>query len=242
MKRKKSRLGVISHVGVVLSFVIFVTFVFFIYMIVRPAVATENKKNLLNNLNARIIENSSANLISASVSIGEFPQDCAHLVGFFNRVETGNRIIARNADGEILEAKISGQDLYVRKNGDETFLRISGSEEFDAAGTGSMSGCRLLNEGTNGYTLGLVRDEKKIFEKKIIQLIEAYNTDYENLKEELNVAAGNDFRIGFTYANGTVISTEEKEISISVFIDESTILYIGRDGSREAGSLNAGIW
>jgi len=242
MKRKKSRLGVVSHVGVVLSFVIFVTFIIFIYVIIRPAVVTENKQNQLDYVKGVIIENSSANLVSASVLIGEFPETCVQLVGFFDRVETGNRVIAKNNGGEVLNAKISGQDLYVEKNGEEIFLKIYGSEEFDITETGTMSGCKYLNEGPQGYVLGLVRIEKNIFEKRIIQLIENYNNNYEDLKEELNIASGNDFRLGFAYANGTVISTEEKEVLANVFIDEVSIQYISKNAGRDAGSLNIGIW
>ena len=241
MKKKKSRLGVVSHVGVVLSFVIFVTFVIFIYMIVRPTVTTENKQNLLDYVEGVIIENSSANLVGASVLIGEFPQTCAQLVGFFDRVETGNRVIARNNKGEVLNARISGQDLYVEKNGEEIFLKIYGSEEFDITETGTMSGCRYLTEGPQGYVLGLVRTEKNVFEKRIIELIESYNNNYESLKGGLNMGS-DDFRLGFTYANGTVVSTEEKEVLGNVFINEVPIQYISKNAAREAGSLNVGIW
>ena len=242
MKKKGSRRGVVSHVGVVLSFVIFVTFIVFIYIIIKPAVATENKQNLLDNLKEVIIENSSANLVSASVLIGEFPQTCVQLVGFFNKIETGDRIVARNNEGEVLNVRISGQDLYVEKNGDEIFLKISGSEEFELTETGTMSGCRQLSEGSPGYIFGLIRTEKNVFEKKVIQLIESYNNNYESLKEELNIAAGNDFRLGFTYANGTSVSTEEKEVLANVFINEVLIQYISKDAAREPGSLSVGIW
>lgn len=241
MKRKVSRLGIVSHVGVVLSFVIFVTFIIFIYIIVKPAVGTENKQNLLNYLKEVLIEKSSANLVSASVLIGEFPETCVQLVGFFDRVETGNRVIAKNNGGEVLNARISGQDLYVEKNVGEIFLKIYGSEEFDITETGTMSGCRYLSEGTQDYVLGLIRTKKNIFEKRIIHLIESYNNNYESLKEELNIA-GNEFRLGFTYANGTVVSTEEKEVLANVFINEVPIQYISKDAAREAGSLNVGIW
>ena len=242
MKKKSCRRGVVSHVGVVLSFVIFVTFVVFIYIIIQPAVATENKQNLLDNIKEVIIENSSANLVSASIFVGEFPQTCVRLVGFLNKVETGNRIIARNKEGEVLNARISGQDLYVERNSDEIFLKIYGSGEFDITETGTMSGCNYLTEGSSGYVFGLIRTEEIVFEKGVLQLIESYNNDYESLKEELNIARGNDFSLGFTYANGTSISTQEREIWANVFINEFPIQYISKDAAREPGFLNVGIW
>ena len=234
MKRKLSRLGVVSHVGVVLSFVIFVTFIVFIYIIVKPAVGTENKQNLLNYLKEALIERASTELTSVSVLVGTGSQTCVKLSGFFNDVEISNRTIVRNKDGNVLTAKISGQDLFV-ENGDEKFLKIYGSENFSDTDLGTMPSCQL------DYTFGLIRSEKNIFEKRIIQIIESYNNNYESLKEELNIA-GNEFRLGFTYANGTSISTEEKEVLVSVFVDEFPIQYISKDAVREFGSLNVGIW
>jgi hypothetical protein len=237
VKKKVSRLGVISHVGVVLSFVIFVTFVIFIYIIIRPAIGTENKQNQLDHLKEVLIERASTELTSVSVLIDE-GNPCVQLIDFFD-IEIGNRIIVRNNAGEVLNAQISGQNLIVEGTGNEKFLKIYGSEEFNITETGTSS-CQSLLEGS-GYILGLIRTEKNIFEKRLIQMIESYNNDYESLKEELNIA-GNEFGLGFIYANRTIISTEEKEVLASVFVDESQIQYISKDAARELGSLNVGIW
>ncbi len=245
MKRKLSRLGVVSHVGVVLSFVIFVTFIIFIYIIVKPAVGTENKQNLLNHLKEVLIERASTELTSVSVLIDkENSQTCVQLRDFFDKTEIGNGVIVRNDTGEVFIAKISdsGNDLFVIRNEYEIFLKIYESEEFDPIDKGTISPCQPLSEESGGYIFGLIRSEKNIFEKRIIQMIESYNNDYESLKEELNIAAGNEFRLGFTYANGTSISTEEKEVLVSVFVDEFPIQYISNDAVRELGSLNVGIW
>ncbi len=241
MKRKVSRLGVVSHVGVVLSFVIFVTFIVFIYIIVKPAVGTENKQNLLNYLKEGLIERASTELTSVSVLIDkETPQPCVQLRDFFYKTGIGNRVIVRNDTGGAFNAKISGQDLFVEINENEIFLKIYGSEEFSNITEGTMSFCKELSEGSQGYIFGLIKSEKNIFEKRIIQMIECFNNN-ESLKEELNIA-GNEFRLGFTYANGTIIATEEKEVLVSVFVDEFPIQYISKDAARELGSLNVGIW
>ena len=243
VKRKMSCLGIVSHVGVVLSFVIFVTFILFIYMIVKPAVGTENKQNLLNYVKDVLIERSSTELRSVSVLIDtETPQTCVQLSGFFDKTGIGNRVIVRNDIGEVLNAKISGQDLFVERNGDEIFLRVYGSEEFNNITEGTISPCEQLSESSGGYMFGLIRSKKNVFEKRMIQLIESYNDNYESLKGELNIASGNEFRLDFIYANGTIISTEEKEVLVSVFVDEFQIQYISKDAVRELGSLNVGIW
>lgn len=243
VKRKMSCLGIVSHVGVVLSFVIFVTFILFIYMIVKPAVGTENKQNLLNYIKDVLIERFSTELTSVSVLIDkENPQICVQFGGFVDKTGIGNRVIVRNDAGEVLNAKISGSDLFVQRNGDEIFLRVYGSEEFNITETGAITPCQPLSEGSQGYIFGLIRSEKNIFEKRIIQVIKSYNDDYKSLKEELNVGSGNDFRLDFIYANKTILSTEEKEVLVSVFVDEFQIQYISKDAVRELGSLNVRIW
>ena len=235
VKRKMSCLGIVSHVGVVLSFVIFVTFILFIYIIIKPAVGIENKQNLLNHFKDVLIERSSTELTSVSVLVGTGSQTCVKLSGFFNEIEISNRTIVRNNAGEVLNAKISGQDLFI-ENGNEKFLKIYGAEEFSDTDLGTMSSCQL------DYTFGLIRSGKNIFEKRIIQVIESYNNDYESLKEELNIASGNEFRLDFIYANKTIIPTEEKEVLVDVFADEFQIQYISKDAARELGSLRVGIW
>lgn len=238
--KKKFRRGVISHVGVMLSFVIFITFIIFIYIIIKPALQTENKQKLLDYTKDVITEKSSAELTGASVLVDAgVSQTCVKLVNFLDKIKIGNRVIAKNDDGNVLDAKILGQDLFVERGG-AVFLKIYSSEEFDITETGTMTDCGQLSEGS-GYVLGLVRTEKDIFEKGIIQLFEDYNNNYGSLKEELNIPS-NEFSLGFAYANGTVISTEEKEVSVSVFADEIPVQYISRNAARELGSLNVGIW
>jgi len=241
MKKKVSRLGVVSHVGIFLSFVIFVTFIMFIYVIIKPAVGTENNQNLLNHLKNVLIENSSSELTSVSVLIDtEITDSCVRLSGFFNRAKiSSDKIIVRDDDGDVLTSKISGENLFVENIGDEIFLKIYESENFPTIELEAPS-CQLLDEGSD-YILGLIRTEKNIFEKQIIQIIESYNHDYESLKEELNIIR-NEFRLNFTYANGTDISTEKKEVSVNVFVDEFPIQYINKDAVRELGSLNVEIW
>lgn len=236
MKRKMSCLGIASHVGVVLSFVIFVTFIIFIYIIVKPAVGTENSQNLLDYLKEVLIERASAELTSVSVLVGAGPQTCVKFSGFFDKVEIENKLIVKNDVGDVLTAKISGQNLFVETTESEMFLKIYGSENFNVTDDGTMPSCKL------DYTFGLIKSEKNIFERRILQIIESYNNNYKSLKEELNLASGNEFGLDFTYANGTIISTEEKEVLVSVFVDEFPIQYISEDAVREPGSLNVRIW
>jgi hypothetical protein len=231
-----------SHVGVVLSFVIFVTFIIFLYLVVQPTIELEDKKNFQEILEGEIIEKTSADLTSVSVVVEEEDKICVQLLDFFTKTEIGNRIIVKNEDGSVLSAIISDDDesLYVPKNSGDSFIKIHESNEFNPLGDGKIEDCEELKE--DQYDLGLVKTNKQIFETKIIELINNYNTDYEALKEKLNVETGGEFGFSFTYNNGTIIGTKERDISISVYADNTPIQYISENADSNSGYLNVKVW
>src|SRR3989338_7848725 len=184
MKQKKG-----SHVGVVLSFVIFMTFIFFIYLITQPALKTERKDNSLEFLARGLTEKSSGNLTTASVTIippGP-PQDCVRLSGFFSTTGVGNKIIARDNSGNTLQSSVDVDDLLVVRNG-VTFFKVYESGEFAAAATGAINPCPQLSQGS-GYVLGLVKTDESIFQTKIVKLIENYSSNYDGLKDDLKISS-----------------------------------------------------
>src|SRR3989344_9392359 len=147
MKQKKG-----SHVGVVLSFVIFMTFIFFIYLITQPALKTERKDNSLEFLAMGLMEKVSANLTAVSVAITQSnPQDCVRLSSFFSTTDVGNKVVARDNSGNTLQSSVDVDDLLVVRNG-VTFFKVYGSEEFNTAATGQINPCQQLSQG-NGYIL-----------------------------------------------------------------------------------------
>ena len=67
MKNKRG-----SHVGIVLSFVIFVTFLAFLYTIIEPTIKIQqDKESLLNYLKIELMETFSADLTSTSITINK---------------------------------------------------------------------------------------------------------------------------------------------------------------------------
>ena len=70
MKKKMNMNKLGSHVGMIISFVIFITFIVFLYSVVKPAITTgEDKKTILSALEMQILNNISANLTSASIQV-----------------------------------------------------------------------------------------------------------------------------------------------------------------------------
>ena len=235
-----------SHVGFVLSFVIFMTFIFFIYLITSPALKTERKDTYLEYLIGSLKEKSSANLTAVSVAITQpNPQNCVRFSNFFSTTRMGNNFIVKNSAENVLQSQIDATDLLVVLGTGDKFLKVYESSEFGAAASGSINPCQQLNQG-NGYSLGLMRTSENIFETKIISLIGNYSSNYSGLRSQLKISLVNEFNFSFTYNNGTQIPIQNQNQTISrninIYAKNVPIVYTSGKAAAESGFLNVKIW
>ena len=242
MKYKIKKRG--SHVGVVISFILFILFIFFFYIIIQPAITSEGKRNLFDYLKGQATYLFSANITEVSIIISKpNPQNCVELPDFFDKINVGDRFIVRN-DSEKFTSEKSVNNLRINRDG-SLFFRVYGSEEFDI-GADTISECESLVEGSE-YTIGLVKKDKNIFETKIIEFFEDYEINYENVKKRLKIPVENEFGIDFVYANGTTISAQNEQVqaptsTVNIYVDETPIQYISRNAAKEIGTFRIRIW
>jgi len=227
-----------SHVGFVISFVLFVTFIIFMYAILSSkADLGQEKENSLNYVKAEVIERVSENLTSVSVAVNNPDSNCVGLDNFLSTTGITDRFIVRSDSGNVLGAGISGQSLQVAREGN-TFFRVYSSEEFPKITLSlSSSGCT-----NSGYTLGLIRDSKDIFESKVLELFENYTEDYEALKRDMKISSGDEFGLRFTHSDGREIKTPEKNVTINVYVERVAIQYIKTNAARESGFIDIIVW
>ena len=241
MKNKKA-----SHVGIVLSFVIFVTFLAFLYSIVEPTMKMQqDKESLLNYLKMELMERISANLTSSTITIEkELPQPCIELQDLVIDLSITPVVIVKGETGKIFPSKIEGDNLKIDRGADieEFFFKIYNSEEFEEGSGGEFTTCRLYDKDLGQYTIGLVRTDKYIFETKINDLINEYETDYDNLKDDLNIPPGSEFGFSLIYSNETRIGTEEKEISTNIYSEEIPVQYVDGQANINSGFINILVW
>jgi len=251
MKNKKG-----SHVGIVLSFVIFVTFLIFLYTIVEPSIKTQkDKETLLDYLKIELMERFSTNLTTATISINRtyYVWECVKLINLTEEIEVDSRLIVKNKLGNISKANISedkNTDLFIdRENKEEVFFKIYNSEEFGKLNETTINPYTPLKKDeigwkgqAIGYTVGLVRTDEYIFETKVIKLIEEYQNDSEGLKSELKIPIGSEFSFGLTYSNETRIGTEEKDIPINIYAREIPVQYVDKEANINLGHINIQIW
>ena len=235
-----------SHIGIVLSFLIFVIFLTFLYSTMEPLIKVkEDKKFMLEYLEEALIEKLNTNLTTLTITINEsVSQDCVILDGLIE-VETGlnSKIIVKDYSRNTIPSYISeadNSDLIVdRDSSGDTFLKIYGSEEFESLTEKSTGGCRLLD---TDYKIKLLKSSQYISKTKVAELKNDYLDGYENLKEELNIPEASDFGFGFIYNDGLVIETESENVSRSVYVEEVPVRYIDSDANILSGYIKIKIW
>ena len=227
-----------THIGVVLSFVIFVVFLVFLYStLIEPTINQNDKNYLLENLKTKLIKNVSEELTFITTNLNNNPsQNCIELVNFITKTEINSNIISKNEN--ILQSYINGNNLRIVRESNETFFKIYYSKEFEELNSVGEN-CEVIDE--NNYAIGLVRTDKYVFETKIINLMSEYENNYETLKEELKVPIGSDFNFGFIYNNKTSIITE-KDILTNIYAVEIPVQYVDKESNILLGLINIKIW
>jgi len=226
-----------SHVGMMLSFVVFVIFLIFLYTIIEPT-TRKDKQYLLDYLKTELKKNLSADLTSISVSINEeIREECVNLKALLEKTEFENPIVIKDSKG-ILEHEISEKDLLIEEPNDN-FFKIYYSEKFQEQEE-NLENCQVIND----YAIGLIKTERYIFEEKIFELINKYKEDYDNLKKEFKIPDENDFSFSFTDSAEMITETEGKNApsSQSVYAEQFLIQYFDGEANILTGSLKTKIW
>lgn len=230
-----------SHVAVVVSFVIFITFIMFLYALTRGSFnEKEEEDSLIEYLKTKLIEETSASLRTVTVSVVGSGGACIDLNGLATQFGIDSRVIVKNQNQITTPAVKSGDNLRINRlsSGDD-FFKIYNSAQFPDAGTISAS-CTPLSENT-GYVLGIVKNERYVFEKKVFELMYAYE-NYEILKENLKIPESNEFGLGFIYQNKTLVEVGAKDVTTNVYVREVPVQYISREGDIKTGFLRIMIW
>ncbi len=234
-----------SHVGVMLSFVIFVTFLVLLYVVIRPAIITgEDKRITLEYLETEITENLSMVFMSTSVEINntENPsQYCVVLKNLFLSLNiTSPNIIVKNETGSTQSAYEDIFDLVIDRTArTNRYFKIHHSMSFNRLNTTTET-CRDIDEGE--YIIGSVQTGTYIFEKNVYDFINYYQSNYEALKSQLKVPPRNEFGFGFHQSNGTEINVEQETTSANVYAEEIPIQYVNDRADIQSGFINIKIW
>jgi len=253
MKNKRG-----SHIGVILSFAIFILFIIFFYTTIQPAFSTSGRNQiLLNYLNIKLTDKISTPLDTITIKIndidGNINKDCVNLENFLDELDIHPvHSVATNKTRQKYIVNMSGSNIEITEPGSDSdfdvrFLKIYNSSAFDETSVydGNPEGdCITYSiSGSNNYTIGNIKTESMIFERKIKETLSDYIEDYDALKDDMGISNTDEFGFSFTYLNGTTIETE-KEIpsSINVYVEEIPVIYMSEDLNQEIGYLRIRVW
>jgi hypothetical protein len=235
-----------THVGKILSFVIFIIFIVYIYLIAQPNIETnQNKQDLLDYLKIELDKNLSTELEITTFSLSSpVSGNCIKFRKLIEIYLDGNkRIIVRNMNKKILNSSVSpnSKDLFVqRENINDDIIKIYCSEEIDELPTKVIAPCEEIISNQN-YTLKSVIKQNKISEKKIISLLDDYSNDYEQLKIDLNLPNSIDFGLMFEYENKTEIGTPKKDNKENIYFEKYPIEYFNDSYEIKFGFLTINV-
>lgn len=245
MKKKRgSKRG--SHVGRILSFVIFVTFLIYLYSILQPSIETNREKDFfLNYLENELKANLSTkiNMFSLSIIDENFNDDCAWLVDSYEQTGSSKKVVTKDSEENTLNTYLhpNKKDIAIDGiPGNNDFFKIYYSENFEEIDERNIPGCGRLDP--EDYKIGIVTTKREISEIKIINLIERYNSEYELIKETFGIPESVNFGIIFEYSNETRIGTPDPERIEDIFAEEHPIQYITADAGVSSGFLTIKVW
>ncbi len=252
MKKRVNKNG--SHVGMILSFVIFITFIVFLYTVIKPTIQTgEDKKIMVEETENQIIQSLSSNLTVASFSISSTNKDsCLEMQNFlFDLFNSGinynyNLITKDSSNTRQPSYQDSAYNLVLsRTDTTNSFFKVYLSPKFPSVGASSCS--KIISE--KDYNFGSVDTGQYIYLGQAAQndgvfgLINSYNTNYESLKTQLKITPGNEFWFSFKESDGNVDQPAAKQIpSTNVYADELPVQYFDSNANLLSGYLDVKIW
>ncbi len=234
-----------THVGMILSFVVFITFIVFLYSVVQPAIKTgEDKSTTLAYIASKISENVSSDLTTVSVRIDTNPgTNCVELQKFlaFFVLRPPYPVIVKNELGIVEEPYYGSTDntnlVINRDNSGNVFFTVRFSAAFPNLVSNPVAPCTAVT----GYNISLSRTDMYVFEKRIYELITYYNTSYEQLRTKFNIPPGNEFSFSFRQSNGTIVDAGGTG-NVNVYAEETPIQYIDNNANILSGFINVKVW
>jgi hypothetical protein len=232
-----------SHVGMVLSFVIFVTFLFFIYTILSPSISVEkSKQDLLAYLKLNLVESLSDNVTLVTIRIKDnvnmVDKNCIILE---HPLINSEGYTVKNYAGTNLKSSTTGNNLYINwAEGNNLFFKIYYSNQFSRVNSNTNKNCILLTK-SNHYEIGSVVTSEYVFVSKVNVFKKNYINNYEEIKKSFNFPNVSDFDFNFDLGDGRTIGKINENVPANVYAEEVPVQYM-EDTQIKYGFLKLRVW
>jgi len=236
-----------SHVGFVVSFVIFITFLIFLYAILQPTITRDRGKNyILGFLSFNFINSSSSEVTTMTINVEEpvGPQSCINLQQIVDDDKIPEYMVDHllfKTDEETFTYQKNLPNIRVNTgNGFQGILNVYYSEKITPLPYDGVSGCSPKN-----YPLGVIKTYTEVFESNIEELYDSYYAEYGELKLQLGIPEGTEFSFILYDAERNIIyeaKNEDPPETQSVYSEEIPIEYIDGEGQLKFGFLVITVW
>lgn len=245
-----------SHVGMVLSFVIFITFIFFFYIVFEPSLkSNEQKKVVLDNFENNLIENLTADLIEASI-FNNTPLIPAMPDVFCLKVPVDNfgavdNFIVKKIDGSIVNYNLinesTGDNLLIEWEKDSTIkLKIYGGQDLKPVYDDPSCNNKIYAFNLAQFFESTSITNDYISLAKVNGAVSAYKSNYNNFRTEiLQLSSDYDFEFSLKDSSGKVLNETNrtyKPTMIEFYAREVPVIYFDENANVQTGSINIRIW
>lgn len=234
-----------THVGMILSFLIFVTFLAFLYSITQPATKTkQDKLDLMSYLETELMNTFSDDLITIIIDNSEegclkfeWTEDLGGLGAIAKKVT--------DSGGAEVEEQISS---FADDEGSTTIEGIEGKIKFYYSNQFEKEQEEYCDNPiiAKNYEISLFRTTQGVFESKIKNISEEIGKSrgyYGQLKEKLGMAFDDEFGFSLMDENRNPIAgTEEKEVNADIYSEEIPIQYLDEEANIKPGFLVVKVW
>lgn len=225
----------ITHIEVIISFVIFVGFIIFLFIFLKPLKNQELSPTILDSSEYEIDNYANVNYSYISVKLNDSSLEC-----FILPIKMG-KVVVNDEDKHLVSAESIDEEVYVlgiKRN----FYAIYSSLIFNENSFVHPDYCPRLTK--DNYTLGLLRETKVLSYDRLVELKERYNQDYKNLKKEFNIPESNNFGFSVRESNGnkiiTALNKQPSKINIIARDVPSQLLYT--NGTIKYVIMNIQAW
>ena len=225
----------LTHVEMILSFVIFVGFLIFALIFFNPTDVDRLLDSSLFYAVDEITSNVSVEIESFYVEIGYNGFEDFIAVPFEN--PNNWKVKVEDYDGKELNSNfLLGHVLFEWEGND--FVQVIFSEDLV---NGDVQ--NAFNLDPDNYTIASSDSRSIISEKRLKGIIENYQADYESLREDFNLPRRVDFAFSLSFAPGDKIFAEKSiPENLEVVAEQDRIEVLREDGGIVFADYIVKIW
>ena len=225
IKNKKA-----THVGIILSFVIFVTFVIFLIVVLKPTSNLQNSdKSTIELLKKNIQDFTSSEIISFILTTSESSNCFAFDESGYNL--GGFNVSVRNQDNTLSNIVRESNILYIEKDVPDQIYKVDYSPyNLSATSFSNPNNCKDLD-------IKSIKKTDQILEPLINELILKQGNNYSGLKSDFNVPGEKDFGMMFEFENTTTIGKSIPEKRKATYVKKFQVIYLDLNANEKIGNF-----